>query len=468
MKKFKHVLSILATTLLAAAFAGCGTYTPPENPDNPDNPDNPGIDTPIVNPDPVNPAEDVFKVSLVWNGNPFTQSNYSGITGIQAQWTDVETKEVFRAAFDKDGVAKSPDLDGDYSVTLVNLPDGYTYEPNIYGASNDFKETRISLYQLTPISLNADPYAGAPFAGERYYVLNSIGAYRVSLENADSKVFFQFRPDKNGMYTVTSMVDVTANEINPIMELYNGNSQYIAPTPAKTQDDGGSENTYTKNFKMEYTLSPEEVGGVMIFRLFSTCRNADAYPMTVDFILDRDGDFANRYDAAEDIKPTEKFDEVASSILNPAGTFTYCARRPGVVNRRLDQKSVKLYDDGYYYYYDSLTDTRLERVYAQLRKRTEVSDESFYSGGHVRLYYIVGADGVPKNYEEFIRGADGYGAHCNGDGVYPVTEELKEFLQAYSVSQRYFNDGNGWAETEAKYNSDEDSQWMFACGYYAE
>lgn len=465
MKKLKTVLSVLATALLAAAFAGCGTYTPPENPDNPDNP---VPDLPVNPPEnPVEPVEDVFKVSLVWNGNPFTQSNYSGITGVQAQWTDKETKEVYRAAFDKDGVAKSPDLDGDYRVTLVNLPEGYTYEPNIYEADNDFKEVSISLYQLTPIALNSEPYGGDPFKGEYYYDLNNIGAYRVTLKSVEDKVFFRFLPDKNGVYTVTSMVDVTANEVNPIMDLHTGNSQYISPKPSKTQDGGGSENSYTKNFVMEYNISPSEVGNVMIFRLYSTSRNADAYPLTVDFILDRDGDFANRYDAAEEILPTEKFDEVSNGILNPAGRFTYCARRPGVVNRKLDQKAVKLYDDGYYYYYDSLTDTRLERLYAQIKFATEVMDESFYSGGHVRLYYIVGTDGVARNYDEFIRGENGYGAHCNGDGVYPVTEELKNFLQAYSVSQRYFNDGNGWAETEAKYNSDEDSQWMFACGYYA-
>lgn len=462
MKKIKRILSILATSLLAAAFAGCGTYTPPDNPDDPNKPD-----TPIVTPGPVNPAEDVFKVSLVWNGNPFTQANYPGLTGIQAQWTDMETKEVFRAAFDKDGVAKLPDLDGDFRVTLVSLPDGYTYEPNIYEANNDFKEVTIALYKITPV-IRRGPYAGEPFVGEYYYDLNSIGAYRVTLEK-DQKVFFRFNPSVNGKYTVTSMVDVTANEINPLLDLHFGSTQYISPTPSKKQDGGGSENSYTKNFKMEYTISPEEVGNVMIFRLYSTSRNdsEESYPLTVDFILDRNGDFANRYDAAQEIKPTEDFGKATGEILNPAGTFTYCAKRPGVENKRLDQRSVKLYDDGYYYYYDSLTDTRLERVYAQLRRRTEVSDESFYSGPHVRLYYLVGADGVAKNYEEFIRGANGYGAHCNGDGVYPVTEELKEFLQTYAVSERYFNDGNGWAETYANYNSDEDSQWMFACGYYA-
>lgn len=467
MKKLKTVLSVLATVLLAAAFAGCGTYTPPEEPVNPDNPNPVGPDNPDNPDDPINPAEDAFRVSLVWNGNPFTQVNYSAITEVQAQWTDKETKEVFRAPFDKDGVAKSTELDGDYSVTLVNLPEGFTYEPNSYEANNDFKEVNISLFQLTPISINSDPYGGAPFQGEYFYRLNSIGAYRVTLDSVDDKVFFMFIPDKNGEYTVTSMVDVTANEINPIMDLHYGNSQYISPTPAVTQDGGGEENTYTKNFKMAYNISPNEVGGVMIFRLYSTARNADAYPLDVDFILDRDGDFANRYDAAEEVIPAHDFDGVSSDVLNPAGTFTFCARRPGVVNKRLDQKMVKRGDDGFYYYYDSATDTYMERLYAQLCFATEVFDESFYSGGHVALYYILDADGKPKSYVEFIRGANGYGAHCNGDGVYPVTDELKEFLQLYSVSQRFFNDNNGWAETEAGYSSDEDSQWMFACGYYS-
>ena len=49
----------------------------------------------------------------------------------------------------------------------------------------------------------------------------------------------------------------------------------------------------------------------------------------------------------------------------------------------------------------------------------------------------------------------------------PVTEELKEFLQKYSVNQKLFSDGNGWAEQYVpRYDAYEDSQWLFACGYY--
>ena len=49
-----------------------------------------------------------------------------------------------------------------------------------------------------------------------------------------------------------------------------------------------------------------------------------------------------------------------------------------------------------------------------------------------------------------------------------VTAELKEFLQQYSTSQLLFCDGNGWVESnpDIKIYSNEEDQWLFACGYY--
>ena len=66
---------------------------------------------------------------------------------------------------------------------------------------------------------------------------------------------------------------------------------------------------------------------------------------------------------------------------------------------------------------------------------------------------------------EDMIGKEGYNAWCNDDGVAPVTAELAEFLQKFAISQRYFADGDGWAEQRGIY-AYEDSQWLFACGYY--
>lgn len=65
-------------------------------------------------------------------------------------------------------------------------------------------------------------------------------------------------------------------------------------------------------------------------------------------------------------------------------------------------------------------------------------------------------------------GIKGYADYVNKDGAYPVTEELRAFIQKYSVNQLLFMDGNGWAETQfdPPFYATEDDQWLFVCGYY--
>ena len=40
-------------------------------------------------------------------------------------------------------------------------------------------------------------------------------------------------------------------------------------------------------------------------------------------------------------------------------------------------------------------------------------------------------------------GTRGYAGYCNEIGVVPVTPELKDFLQKFSISQKLYCDGNG-------------------------
>ena len=70
--------------------------------------------------------------------------------------------------------------------------------------------------------------------------------------------------------------------------------------------------------------------------------------------------------------------------------------------------------------------------------------------------------------EEVLNAPGGYANYTNQDGVYAVTEELRDFLQKYSTAQLLFRDGNGHVETNptVKVYSNEDDQWLFACAYY--
>ena len=68
---------------------------------------------------------------------------------------------------------------------------------------------------------------------------------------------------------------------------------------------------------------------------------------------------------------------------------------------------------------------------------------------------------------EELYGAPGYADATNSDGCYPVTEELKVFLQLYAQCHAVFSDGMGDAE-KMGINSDEDSMWLWVVGYYAD
>ena len=68
---------------------------------------------------------------------------------------------------------------------------------------------------------------------------------------------------------------------------------------------------------------------------------------------------------------------------------------------------------------------------------------------------------------EELMGKEGYAQKCNSDGVVPVTEELKDFLQKFAIQRQYFADGEGHVDRNGVY-AYEDSQWLFACGYYVD
>lgn len=489
VKLFKKILCVLAVLLLALVFAGCGEYVPPQSSgDNPSGPTTPTEPTEPDNPDkPTDPVEYDFTVTLKYYqrmtdddgkayyvDTPFTRSVYESSvksfkvkwSDLAVQWTDKETKEVYRSAFSEDGVAGRNDLDGDYAVTLVSLPDGFTYDPNSYSVTNSTKQIEILLYKLTPLADKPNYY---PVTKENYYILDATGTYRITLQNRNDKMLLSYKPDIQGVYSVTSMVDVTLNEVNPLLDVHNGTLPfYYTQQKFATQDGGGAENTFTKNFKWDYDVSIDEVGNGFTFKIYSTCVKPDtvAYPMTIDFIISREGEFPNRYPPSTEIETKEDFSKTPAT---PAGNFTYFVDRPGVLNNMLDEKKVKLKEEGegsgYYYFYDAETGTYGDMLFARITQRTEVFEaiSSFRA-----LYYIQASPtSEPKYYVDFV---DAYASHCNSDGCYPVTKELKDFLFDFARHNRreLFNDGNGTAEKPPyNYNSNEDSVWLFACGYYA-
>lgn len=467
--KIKKFLMICLACLLFFALCSCeiGRYVPPDSSDSgasnvsnssggaqgSDSSGNSGEDE---------EGDDVFTVTLVTNTSSFSLAGQSKT--ISARWTDMESSNsaFYTAEFDSKGVAKISGLDGDYKVTLTDVPDGYTYNPNIYEANNESRDVYIVLYPLS-----AATGLGTGWVENEVISLTSMGVYRATLtkSNYEKGVHFKFKPTTTGLYSVQSIIDITANELNPILDVYMGNSGgYVNEASPDTRDDGGEANTYTKNFL--WSLQLTDVGNVFYFCVRATTLSADVFPINVDFILDKDGEISGGGNSETTVvTPAHDFEAAADTAFDDAvGTFTYMAWYNG--NRGvLHGSDVKLGDDGYYHLYDAETETYGKKIYAKINKDTEIigtDSQTGFCDGMVRLTNLNG-----YNYTDFIRDEErGYAAYVNGDGVYPVTEELKVFLQNYAVAQRLFNDGNGYAEG-AGYNSSETDQWLFACGYYA-
>ena len=70
--------------------------------------------------------------------------------------------------------------------------------------------------------------------------------------------------------------------------------------------------------------------------------------------------------------------------------------------------------------------------------------------------------------EQLIGSLGGYADFSNSDGLCPVTEELKIFLQKFSEAQGLFYNGLGWVENHPTLQAEaaNDGQWLFDCVFY--
>ena len=455
----KKILALILTLIIPFAFAvaGCVDYNDPLQPD-----DRPGTDVPLPPGGEDNPPEEddgKFTVQLVQNNKPFQLDGYT----LNAQWRG-DDGTFYTAPFNNDGYAEIEGLDGDYQVTLSTLPDGYTYETNKYRSTNDDKKIKIKIEVITP---NPDKDGSDLYNNVRE--IQSTGFYRVRLEGPHSQVCYQYVPRRAGDYSIQSLMDIRANEINPILDVYVGTVGW-KPTlgnPSWIQNGGGAENTYTKNFKYDVRLSEDMVGNIYSFCIRTESINSSAFPIDIDFVIEYNGEYTgNVYVPPDEIHAEEEWRTMRdydASLYD----FRYAADLNG---RKLDSDLYALNpEDGFYHEYDERTGTFGDILYVKINQDSAVLVTETGTGfmdGQVQIFamrfYSL------KNQQNYDVGAfiGEYAAHVNRDGVYAVTEELRDFLQSYSVSQRLFNDGNGWAETAAGYLSAEEDQWLFNCGVY--
>ncbi len=453
---------------------------------------------------PSSDEESKFTVKLIYEGAPFVPESET-----YAHWTDGFS--FYNAKINEKGEASVKGLDGDFRVTLSQIPEGYSYNPNIYKATNKQKDVVIELYKLKPTKGEGEePYQSIP--------IDETGMYQATITNEDDIVYYEFNPKTNGVYSVVSWVDTVENNINPMCDVYNGTVAF--KVYSRTIDDGGDCAQFTKNFRHEVKITDDEIGNVFTFGVKATSKDGK-YPIKVNFAVQLDGGFKRNEVNATWIVPKEKFKqtpEYDKSIYKFVGCET--------LDRGNYIFDASLYglneDDGYYHVYNEQSGKFDGPIlYAYISSATRFIEKSFttieddgnkaltVSNGtenyklFIEGFYSVARKGyfcttdcvgchspgeacaevgkactVSMNCQKCTQncrpcpdnayGSSGYASFTNSDGVYAVTPELKEFLEKFSASQFLFFDGNGWVETNPsiKVDAKEDAEWLFACGYY--
>lgn len=456
MKKLLTILVCAVLTLiLSIGVTGCKNGGEGKLPPNPDG-DNPGGENPVdPSPGPDENTEGAFTATLIYEGETFVPQSE-----ISALWTSDDGSSISKAEFNSDGVATVNGLDGDYSVTLSALPEGYTYNPNIYTVSNENRDVKIELYKILPtVGKGTDKY-------KNIITLSRLGAYRLTFTKADQQIFCQYKPSKNGVYTIESVMDVNANEVNPRIDIYMGTDAWKPEKPTRSIDGGGASSVYTKNFKYQVTISDSEKGAVYAFAVKFDSRVE--LPVYIDFIITRNGSFENQTTSYELVVPQASLRKAPD--YNRRLTYFGLDDTPNGV---LDGNRVKIAEDGYYHLVDESGNVTDRILYAQITQPNKVVN--FQEP-------LVAMKFNNKDYTFFIRGYGGLEAakhplrdafkdeisyyDCvNKDGACAVTEELKEFLQEFCLKNMYFYDGMGWAENLG-YNSTDKNMWLCFCGYY--
>ena len=496
MKRFLIILASLLAIVSTLCFSACGTYKPAVPPDNnvnkpgdgnqPGDGDNNGGDN--------EDNDGVFSATLICKGEVFRPD-----IEMSAKWND--GTQVHTAAFNSDGVAEISGLDGEYTVTLSEVPDGYTYNANKYNVDNDNRKVEIELYELTE-------YYGAGTGKYNSIILTKLGAYRLTFTEAGQNIFCEYRPEKSGMYAIESVVDVNANEVNPRLDVYVGHGAWKPDRPNYSLNDGGVSSVFTKNFKYEVSVAGR--GPVYSFAIKFDKRSHVELPVDIDFIITRDGDFEVEESTYKVALPQEEFKQTPE--YSP---FRYEFKKFGTVvgdKTILDGTGVYLSpDDGYYHYahtdkygnsVDSILYVRLVLAYTatgdesdalvdffndNVRLRVDGKDYTYFIRGYECDEYVtdehtglkkkkysayldsLGGDAakIPPDVAERIKELDykSYVDYVNTDGLYAVTPEMKNFLYLYSESGGFFGDGIGWGDSNGISSSGKD-QWLFACGYY--
>ncbi len=280
----KQLIALLLILSMLLSFASCVEHVPAVDPDDGDTPPSETPPEGDVS-DPSAGDGVTFTVTVMFGGSVYIPEKVADDSKtLKVRLTDGKSYHTVNVG--ENGTAVVKGLDGDYAVTLLNLPEGYTYNPNIYNIGNDDPNITVELLKLT----KTDSKKGGTNTYGDSIPLKTTGVYRATIKSEyrgiGSKkekyiVYFSFTPQKSGSYCIESLMDISAEMFNPMVDIYVGGNvgynQFI-----ERRDGGGVSGTYTKNFKHVLNVDEEFLGNNYVFGVLVEGKDA-VYPTYVDF-----------------------------------------------------------------------------------------------------------------------------------------------------------------------------------------
>ena len=365
---------------------------------------------------------------------------------------------VKKATTDNNGVAKIEKDNNPHDLYIYD--DGYVLEPGV--VLNSEKST----YTVSLVEVEKSK-SGTGEAYNPYIVYE--GVYESSLKN-NNVTYFGFRPNRPGKYVVESWA-------NPLVDIdggfYGNNDQYVLDNPSISDTNSGSYN----NFSFELNIPVEEFistgtldsnnnpeyekdehgnyipGGSYKIGIKKNSNEDANFAISIKWV----DNYVSEKVKAEEIHVTETLTQYQDKASNEL-IYKEAA---------LNGLTTVVYneDDGFYHV-DSLDGYVL---LAKISEPCPYLDKAFSktnaeTGENEGILGVTGlvVDNGQKDYSNFIKE---YERYCNSDGLYPVTEELKVFLEYYYAGNK------DWIGKQVEYYNpqaiDDECGWMFACGYYA-
>lgn len=351
------------------------------------------------------------------------------------------------------------ELAAGYQAKVGNLPDWY-YSSNVYTLIAGFTS-----YEFTVVTPST-PTNGDGGQYSRYEV--GVGSYVVTIDKPNEEIFYAFRPTKTGTYRVYSK---TLDDLDPVCKAYAGNlnlGDLVSVTKKDVDNISETDKNFSRTFEVNetYLFTPE--GKINPF-----------YCTTVGLKLNggATGSFLVVFERVSDyVTVTQTTYETVQSSVAVTKQTAPAGKSISVVPYAWYDK-VTLGDDGYYHVKDGAKDwlvyakltSYAERIYASTAenntiKKAAENEPSLFKHQKDPVYNAEDLL-VSQTIVDYAPMMQSYFENTDGNGMYPVTPELKTWLVWYtSATGGYLI---SLPETiPAKYHSE--AKWLAPCYFYCD